>query len=79
MKKVLVRLLDEGVEVYRPVTAAEAADGTYVLGGAPAEILADEKWEFPPGSQVIVERRTFEGATELVAVGLYEDRSKRGL
>jgi hypothetical protein len=73
MKRIFVRLLDEGVEVYRPVNAAEAPNGTYVLGNAPPEVLADEKWEFPPGSRVIVEKRVFESGTELVAVGRITD------
>jgi hypothetical protein len=42
MTLVYVRLLDEGTTVYRPVTATQEADGTYVLGTAPPEVLEGE-------------------------------------
>jgi hypothetical protein len=71
MLQVYVRLLDEGTDAWRPVAATALADGTYILSDA-SPIPADEQWEFPPGSRVVAEKRTFEGKTqvELVAVRL---------
>jgi hypothetical protein len=51
---VYIELLDEGVEVWAPVEAESARDGSYVL---PASAPEGETWAFPPGSQVICERR----------------------
>jgi hypothetical protein len=77
VREVYVRLLDEGTDVWRPVAATALADGTYILSDA-SPMPADENWEFPPGSRVVAEEKTFEGKTrpELVAVGL-DRRSRR--
>ncbi|MBL8549886.1 MAG: hypothetical protein JNJ73_07855 [Hyphomonadaceae bacterium] len=45
-----VRLLDEGVDVWRPVRARALGDGAYELAGDPAP--PDESWEFAPGAKV---------------------------
>ena len=48
--EVYVRLLDEGVDVWRPVAAEPIADGVYRLAsGKPSPA---EAWEFPPGAVV---------------------------
>lgn len=70
MTQIYVRLLDEGTDVWRPVAATELPDGTYILPEIPP-IPDGEKWEFRPGSRVIVEPTLREGKTELVAVRLY--------
>jgi hypothetical protein len=77
MLQVYVRLLDEGTDVWRPVAATALADGKYILSDA-LPMPADEHWEFPPGSHVAAEEKTFEGKTqvELVAVRL-DPRSRR--
>jgi hypothetical protein len=58
--QVYVRLLDEGVDVWRPVDAVEE-DGAYRLVG-PAHAPKDEHWEFEIGERVRCEVRTFAGA-----------------
>lgn len=46
---ILIALLDEGVEVWRPVLAERVGPDLYfVLGSVPD----DEEWAFPPGSLV---------------------------
>jgi hypothetical protein len=58
-----VRLLGEGVDVWRPVPAERLGDSTYRLGEALPPM--DEAWSFSPGDVVVVER----GETEaLIAV-----------
>jgi hypothetical protein len=66
---VYVKLLDEGVDVYRPTQA-------FRLGGNRAKLLAppkydpeNENWEFKPGSFVQIEQRSLEGTVCWVAAG----------
>jgi hypothetical protein len=48
---VYVSLLDEGVDVWRPVSAEQVGEDTYrIIGEAPDP--DDEKWEFLPGQLV---------------------------
>jgi hypothetical protein len=62
---IYVELLDEGVTVFRPVTAAGQRDGSFELPLS----LPDERWAFPPGSRVECELRDLgEGVLVLLAV-----------
>ena len=67
---VYVRLLDEAVDVWRPVPATPLGHGRYRLG-TPDDFDPDgEVWEFPPGAVVECETRVlYEGPT-VVAVRL---------
>jgi hypothetical protein len=49
-----VELLDEGVEVWRPVAAVKVGEGTYRLED---QAPGGERWAFPPGSIVRCEER----------------------
>lgn len=71
-RQIYVRLLGEGTEVWRPAAAAGLPDGTFILSNM-TPVPQDERWEFPPGSRVVVEEKNFEGksGTELVAIALY--------
>jgi hypothetical protein len=53
-RMVHVELLDEDVEVWRPVEAEQVAEGLFRLPGSSPE---DELWAFPPGSLVVCETR----------------------
>ncbi len=72
MKKniIYVRLLDEGVKVYRPVPAFEVANNVYQLNGADIYDPDDETWEFPPDSIVRVEEQSLSDECVLVAIGI---------
>jgi NAD(P)H-flavin reductase len=48
---VFVSLLDEGVDVWRPVSAQHIRDDVYRIVGQPPD-PGDEKWEFLPGQHV---------------------------
>lgn len=61
-----VRLLYEGVDVWRPVKARPLSEHVFCLSGEP--VPADEVWVFQPGDAVIVERRTSDGTDILIAV-----------
>jgi hypothetical protein len=65
---IYVRLLGEGVQVYRPVPASQITSTVYVIGGGDIYDPEDEEWEFLPGAHVIVEERVLEGKTALVAI-----------
>lgn len=62
----LMPLLNEGVDVWRPVAVRPLSDGTHlVLGPMPD----DELWTFPPGSVVASRSHTFgDGVQQLVVV-----------
>jgi hypothetical protein len=57
---VYVHLLDEGVDVWRPVSATRVGDG-YLLEGPRPD---DERWQFEPGTLVRCSLRRFEGEQE---------------
>jgi hypothetical protein len=61
---IYIQLLDEDVDVWRPVTAIREDDDSYRLRDQQPH---DETWAFPPGSRVRCEHRTIPGTTELVA------------
>ena len=63
---VYVRLCDEGVDVWRPVTAESVGTGLRrLMGPMPPE----ETWQYPPGAVVRCEYRKLSGGRVLVAVG----------
>ena len=63
---VLVRMLDEGTDVWRPVLAERLGETTYRLVMDPPP--EDEVWIFQPGDIVVVEQR--QGDDSLIAVAL---------
>jgi len=67
---IMVSILDEGTEVWRPVHAEILSAGRYRIVSVPD---ADEKWAFGSGAVVLCEERTFEGTPHLVAVSLAGD------
>lgn len=70
---VYVRLLDEGTDVWRPVSARELGNGVYELSAEPAPEF--EHWEFGPGRVVASEKRNLSSGTTIVAVA--EVKAKR--
>ena len=65
---IYVKLMDEAVDVWRPVDASPEGHDMYRLADAPTP--ATEVWEFQPGSVVRCERRELDGAMSMVAVAL---------
>ena len=66
MPTVYIKLVGEGVDVWRPVEATDEGDSIYRLAAAPAP--EDEEWEFPPASRVRCEMRDLSDGPALVAV-----------
>lgn len=55
--RIYVSLIDEGVEVWRPVPAYRVDADTYIVLRTPDYDPQDESWQFPPGSIVVCEAR----------------------
>jgi hypothetical protein len=68
MKIIYVKLLDEGVKVYRPVPAIKKENNIYEIQGYDIYDMEDETWEFTPGSCVLVEKQILNGEGVLVAI-----------
>jgi hypothetical protein len=61
-------LLNEGTDVWRPVSATPLPSGTYRVEG---EMSDDEEWAFIPGTLVRCAWKTFsDGERGLTAIGL---------
>ena len=68
---VYVKLLEEGSDLWRPVSARALPDGTFELLGIDGHEVEDEIWEFPIRSRVICQEKLFpDGESALVAIGL---------
>lgn len=62
-----VRIVDEAVDVWRPVLARAISEHVFRL--ADEAVPEDEQWAFQPGDEVVVERRTDQGKGDvLIAV-----------
>ena len=59
--------LNEGTEVFRPVSATQVALNGFKLDNEYSYDSGDEEWEFLLGSQVCVEERILEGNHVLIA------------
>ncbi len=70
MDVIHVRLLEEGTDAYRPVPATRLESSVYVIDPQAPYDIADEVWEFPPGTRVIVTEKVLSGETKLVAMGI---------
>lgn len=70
MATVYMPLLNEAVDVWRPVEATPLTGDTYRVEG---EVPEDEEWAFAPGTIVRCEWRRFaDGERELTAIGIAE-------
>jgi hypothetical protein len=72
---IYVHLLNEGVDVWRPVEAAPAASDARFRIVTPCP--EEEDWEFQPGDVVRCEMRTLSGGPCLVAVERVEHAISR--
>ncbi len=57
IKKIYVALLNEGLEVWRPVKALQLSDSKYKILKDNEYDKESEQWEFPPGSIVMCEKK----------------------
>jgi hypothetical protein len=65
---IFVALLDEGVDVWRPVVARPLGRGLFRIVGVEADV-SDERWQFPAGAIVRCEGKRFgDGTAGMTAV-----------
>jgi hypothetical protein len=62
-QKIYVHLQDEGVDVWRPVTATSIGKDVYQID-KDQSIPEDEDWEYKPGDKVRCKTHTFEGGEQ---------------
>jgi hypothetical protein len=65
-EQIYVALLDEGVDVWRPVSAERISEGIYRISQQPYD-RDTERWEFEPGALVVAEIAELGGGPALVA------------
>ncbi|SDP98109.1 hypothetical protein SAMN05428975_4617 [Mucilaginibacter sp. OK268] len=65
---IYIKLLEEGTNVYRPVSATKIGENVFQLKGFDIYDPEDEIWEFLPGSTILVEERTLSNKKVLVAM-----------
>ena len=70
-----VRLLDECVEVWRPVLAVALGEDVYCVAEQP--IPETEHWEFNPGDEVVTRPRGTGEEAFLAVVGRVEHDARR--
>jgi hypothetical protein len=68
--EIYIAVLDEGVDVWRPVPARKIDDSTYTILRPADYDPEDERWEFPPGSTVVCQRKRTAQGNILAAVEL---------
>jgi hypothetical protein len=74
---IYVGLLDEGVEVWRPVLAVRRAEGLFEIVSK-NDSPETEAWEFPSGSLVRCETKELYDGPCLVAIELQSPWTPRG-
>ena len=75
IETIFVRLLGEGVGVWRPVGATPLGSDVFRLESA--AVLPDEDWEFAPGDVVRVDLRRDAGRTIKVARAAMDAETRR--
>lgn len=67
LAEILVRLLDENVDVWRPVRAEQIASDRFRILEQPYD-RGTERWEFEPGDEVMCEFVDFDDGSFLAAI-----------
>lgn len=68
MNRIYVLILNEGIDVWRPVDALQISEGIYKIAESNQYDASDEEWEFRPGDIVLCQERSLDSRIELVAV-----------
>jgi len=67
-EEIHIRLLDEGIDVWRPTQGLRVGPMTFKVLPTPGYDPEDEEWEFVPGTVVVCERRTLTEGRAMVAI-----------
>ena len=68
IETIYVNLLNEGVNVWRPVRAKKLKKNIYQILNDNEYDEEDEKWEFWPGAKVLCEKRKVHDGIIIIAV-----------
>ncbi len=68
LAEIFVRLLDEGVEVWRPIRAEHLGGSVYRIAAQDYDVEI-ETWEFEPGARVVCELVNTSDGRILAATG----------
>lgn len=68
---IYVRLVGEGVQVWRPAVAVKRSSPNSYLILESNVVPETESWEFKPGTLVLVKEMIIEGKKSLAAVGAF--------
>jgi hypothetical protein len=71
-KHIYVLLLDEGIDVWRPVRAIEVRPATFKIIELESPEVG-ETWQFHEGQEVVVQARHLNGDEVLVAVAALQE------
>ena len=71
--QIYVALLDEGINVWRPVPALRLESNTYVVLRPDDYDPSVETWQFPPGTLVVCEQKQLADGIFPVAIRQTED------
>lgn len=76
IETIYVKLLDEDVDVFRPVIAIRQKEGRYRILPVSDYQALDERWEFDPGAEVVCRHEVKEGQNVLIATMLANSQPK---
>lgn len=68
METIYVKLLDEGIDVWRPVLAEKIGTAYRLVSAPKGEDISGENWEFPIASLVTCEERDLDGKRHKIAI-----------
>ncbi len=68
IEEIYVALLNEGLEVWRPVKALQLSDSKYKILEDNEYDKESEQWEFPPGTTVMCEKKKIKDGVIKAAV-----------
>lgn len=66
-RKIYIRLLDEGVDVWKPINARPVGEGIFQISDQSYDPDL-ETWEFEPGDFVFCKARQFDEGRILIAI-----------
>jgi hypothetical protein len=75
---IYVRLLNDGVGVLRPTRGTRIYGDVYLLKAPTGYDSRCEKWEFPPGTNVVCAREIHSGSEIIIAKRVWEESANFG-
>jgi hypothetical protein len=77
-ERIYIPLLDEGIDVWRPIDAEKIGVDTYLIPATYNPQSQGETWQFPPGSIVACKPRKTSDGIILAAIQLLDSNRQAG-